>query len=72
MIDEHCFSGDTLFSGSIGRTDLPGGNYTTLMKSLRKLKNKLNHDWVIHPGHGPDTSMRHELKHNPFLDSFKN
>ena len=72
MIDGHCFTGDTLFAGSIGRTDLPGGNYNTLMKSLRKLKNKLNHDWVIHPGHGPDTSMRYELKHNPFLDSFKN
>ena len=72
MIDGHCFSGDTLFAGSIGRTDLPGGNYTTLMNSLRKLINKLNHDWVIHPGHGPNTSMRHELKHNPFLDSFNN
>ena len=72
MIDGHCFCGDTLFYGSIGRTDLSGGNFTTLMNSLGKLKNKLNHDWVIHPGHGPDTSMRHELKHNPFLDSFNN
>ncbi len=71
-IDGHCFSGDTLFSGSIGRTDLPGGHYTTLMNSLEKLKNKLNPDWVIHPGHGPDTSMRYELNHNPFLDSLKN
>ena len=69
MIDGHCFCGDTLFAGSIGRTDLPGGDYTTLMNSLEKLKDKLNHDWVIHPGHGPNTSMRNELKHNPFLDS---
>tara|TARA_B100000959_G_scaffold194374_1_gene203277 strand:+ start:2184 stop:2891 length:708 start_codon:yes stop_codon:yes gene_type:complete len=71
-IDGHCFTGDTLFSGSIGRTDLPGGNYLTLMNSLRKLNDKLNHDWIIHPGHGPNTFMRHELKHNPFLDSFSN
>ena len=70
MIDGHCFCGDTLFSGSIGRTDFPGGNFTTLMNSLEKLKDELNHDWVIHPGHGPKTSMRYELKHNPFLDSF--
>ncbi|MDP6685036.1 MAG: MBL fold metallo-hydrolase [Candidatus Marinimicrobia bacterium] len=68
MIDGHCFCGDSLFAGSIGRTDLPGGNFTTLMNSLEKLKDELNHDWVIHPGHGPKTSMRYELKHNPFLD----
>lgn len=71
LLDGHCFCGDTLFFGSVGRTDLPGGSYSTLMKSLGKLKTKLDHDWVIHPGHGSKTSMRNELLHNPFLSSLK-
>ena len=71
LIEENCFCGDTLFAGSIGRTDLPGGNYTTLMESLKKMKNRLNHDWNIFPGHGPKTTMKNELYNNPFLVSIK-
>ena len=72
VLDGHCFCGDTLFAGSIGRTDLPGGNYNTLMDSILKLKNKLDPECVIHPGHGETTTMKHELIHNPFLTSIIN
>lgn len=60
------FSGDTLFAGSIGRTDLPGGDMATLMASLRKLK-ALPPETLVIPGHGPFTTIRDELEGNPFL-----
>jgi len=59
-------SGDTLFAGSIGRTDLPGGDMATLMSSLKKLV-ALPDDTVVIPGHGPFTTIGEEKKHNPFL-----
>ena len=59
-------SGDTLFAGSVGRTDLPGGDMATLMDSLEKLK-ALPDDTVVIPGHGPFTTISAEKLGNPFL-----
>lgn len=59
-------AGDTLFQGSIGRTDLPGGNYDTIMKSLQKLK-ELPQQTIVYCGHGETTTIGEELASNPFL-----
>ncbi|ADU66611.1 beta-lactamase domain protein [Desulfurispirillum indicum S5] len=61
------FSGDTLFQGSIGRTDLPGGNYDQLIHSIRTKLFGLPDEVVVIPGHGPRTSIGAEKKHNPFF-----
>jgi len=61
------FVGDTLFAGSIGRTDLPGGDHETLLKSIRDVLFHFPDDAVVHPGHGPDTTIGRERKTNPFL-----
>ena len=60
------FSGDTLFYGSVGRTDLPGGNYATLIASLQELM-KLPGETVVYPGHGEPTTIAHEQRYNPFI-----
>ena len=60
------FSGDTLFCGSVGRTDFPGGDMATLNASLEKLK-PLAPDTVVVPGHGPTTTIGRECASNPFL-----
>ena len=60
------FSGDTLFAGAVGRTDLPGGDWDTLASSLQKLK-KLPENTEIVPGHGACSTIGAELKNNPFL-----
>lgn len=60
-------TGDTLFYESIGRADLPGGNATSLIGSVRRLLNMLPEDTAVLPGHGPDSTVAHELKHNPFI-----
>lgn len=65
--DGHVFVGDTLFSGSIGRTDLPGGDYNTLISSIREKLFSLPDDTVVHTGHGPDTTIAKEKRSNPFL-----
>lgn len=67
LIDKHVFSGDTLFYGSIGRTDLPGGDWNTLECSLKKMVEQIDSRFIIHSGHGPDTTMGREHKENPFL-----
>lgn len=59
------FTGDTLFKGSIGRTDLFGGNYDELLNSLVHIA-KLDGETIIYPGHGPSTTLRKELLTNPF------
>ena len=61
------FAGDILFNGSIGRTDLPGGNYETLIKSIRDQLLTLPGQTVVLPGHGPRTTIEHERRTNPFL-----
>jgi glyoxylase-like metal-dependent hydrolase (beta-lactamase superfamily II) len=61
------FAGDTLFAGSIGRTDLPGGNTQTLMDSLRGKLLTLDDDTVVLPGHGGSTTIGRERASNPFL-----
>lgn len=60
------FSGDTLFAGSVGRCDLPGGSWETLAISLRKLA-ELPSETGVHSGHGPKTVLRTELRGNPYL-----
>ena len=64
--DRTLLSGDTLFCGSVGRTDFPGGDMATLRASLEKLKS-LPGDTVVVPGHGPETTIARELATNPFL-----
>jgi len=67
VTDGTAFVGDTLFAGSIGRTDLPGGSAETLLTSIREKLLTLPDDTVIYPGHGPATTIGHERRHNPFL-----
>jgi glyoxylase-like metal-dependent hydrolase (beta-lactamase superfamily II) len=64
------FVGDTLFAGSIGRTDLPGGDYDTLMRSITQVLFTLGDDSIVHPGHGPDTTIRRERTTNPFVRDY--
>lgn len=61
------FVGDTLFAGSIGRTDLPGGDYDTLIQSIRRVLFAYADPTPVHSGHGPDTTIGDERKSNPFL-----
>jgi glyoxylase-like metal-dependent hydrolase (beta-lactamase superfamily II) len=61
------FVGDTLFAGSIGRTDLPGGDYETLLRSITEVLFPLGDDSIVHSGHGPDTTIGRERKTNPFV-----
>ena len=61
------FSGDVLFAGSVGRTDLPGADWETLLASIRILVDTLPADTVVYPGHGPITTLGDELARNPFL-----
>jgi glyoxylase-like metal-dependent hydrolase (beta-lactamase superfamily II) len=64
---EHLFVGDTLFAGSIGRTDLYGGNYEVLMRSITKVLFSLGDASIVHPGHGADTTVGRERETNPFV-----
>lgn len=61
------FSGDLLFAGSVGRVDLPGGDWDALVASVRALTERYPHDTVVYPGHGPATTLGAELARNPFL-----
>jgi len=61
------FTGDCLFSGTIGRTDLPGGNYDRLLASINETIMCLDDDFAIHCGHGDETTVGRERQHNPFL-----
>lgn len=63
----HVFVGDTLFAGSIGRTDLPGGDYNTLISSIREKLFPLPDKTIVYTGHGPETSILREKRTNPFL-----
>lgn len=61
------FTGDALFAGSIGRSDLPGGNHEQLIESIRKRLFTLPPETVVYPGHGPSTTIREEIESNPFF-----
>lgn len=63
----HLFSGDTLFAGSIGRTDFPGGSMQDMRRSIAGRLAPLPDDTVVHPGHGPDTTIGRERRVNPFF-----
>ena len=68
-IGRELFVGDTLFAGSIGRTDLPGGDLDTLLSAIRTELFAYPDATVVHSGHGPDTTIGTERKSNPFLSS---
>jgi hydroxyacylglutathione hydrolase len=61
------FTGDALFEGSIGRTDLPGGNYETLIESIKNKLFVLPGETVVYPGHGNETTISIEMQSNPFF-----
>jgi hydroxyacylglutathione hydrolase len=61
------FVGDTLFAGSIGRTDLPGGDFDLLMRSITEVLFPLGDEAIVHPGHGADTTIQRERTTNPFV-----
>lgn len=65
--DGFLIGGDVLFRNSIGRTDLPGGNHQQLLDSIAHRVYVLPDDTVVYPGHGPDTTIGHEKKTNPFI-----
>lgn len=64
----YVLAGDVLFMESIGRTDLPGGDYDTLIESIRRELFSLPDETIVYPGHGPATTIRHEKTYNPFLN----
>ena len=66
LVGDTLISGDTLFAGSCGRTDLPGGDWATIQKSLRRLASIEANLWVL-PGHGGTSQLRDEKKYNPYL-----
>ena len=66
-LDEVMFSGDVLFAGSIGRTDLPGGDHASMLDSLRRVILPARDDLVVLPGHGPETTIAVERATNPYL-----
>ena len=65
--EDALFSGDTLFAGSVGRTDLPGGDTDQLVKAVRTKLFTIDRDLQVLPGHGPATTLEHERIHNPFV-----
>ena len=66
-IGNRLFVGDALFSGSIGRTDLPGGDFNTLISSIQTRLFIFEDDTVVYPGHGPQTTIGNEKRYNPFF-----
>ena len=68
--DKIVFVGDTLFAGSIGRTDFPGGDFNTLISSIKTKLFKMDDDMRVLSGHGPETSIGSEKRFNPFVAQF--
>ena len=66
-VDGNLLAGDVLFAGSVGRTDLPGGDWETLIASISVLVDRYPPETVVHSGHGPPTTLGAELERNPFL-----
>jgi len=69
--DGELFAGDLLFAGSVGRVDLPGGDWQTLLDSVRRLLERFPPETVVYPGHGPATTLGRELAANPFLSELR-
>ena len=67
VAEDALFSGDTLFAGSIGRTDLPGGDTQTLLDAVKDKLFRLEAGLPVYPGHGPATTLGHEMETNPFV-----
>lgn len=67
LCGRHLLVGDVLFAGSIGRTDLPGGDHHTLVEGIRSKLWRLPGDTIVYPGHGPETTIAHEMHTNPFV-----
>lgn len=67
IADDSIFSGDTLFAGSVGRTDLPGGDTSLLLKTISDKLFEFGDDVPVYPGHGPSTTIGEERRFNPFL-----
>lgn len=67
IVGNMVFTGDTLFQGSIGRTDFKGGNFDLIINSIRTKLLTLPEDTVVYPGHGPKTTIKNEMLNNPFL-----
>jgi hydroxyacylglutathione hydrolase len=67
LAGDQLFSGDLLFAGSVGRVDLDGGDWDTLLESVKSLLGRLPADTIVYPGHGPTTTLGRELQTNPFL-----
>ncbi|MCJ7498011.1 MAG: MBL fold metallo-hydrolase, partial [candidate division Zixibacteria bacterium] len=66
--DKIIFTGDLIFYGSVGRTDLPGGSYQKLLSSIQEKILDKEEDMIIYPGHGPSTTIGEERRNNPFLN----
>jgi glyoxylase-like metal-dependent hydrolase (beta-lactamase superfamily II) len=69
--DGALFSGDVLFAGSVGRTDLPGASWEQLLASIATLTQRYPADTVVYSGHGPETTLGDELARNPFLEALR-
>lgn len=67
LADSFVITGDTLFKGSIGRTDFPGGSFEQIMTSIRDKLSKLPVELTVYPGHGPESTIGWEVKYNPYL-----
>jgi glyoxylase-like metal-dependent hydrolase (beta-lactamase superfamily II) len=71
IADGKIFSGDVLFEGSVGRVDLEGGDWETLLASIKRLIDRYGPDAVVYPGHGDPTTLGRELATNPFLGELR-
>ena len=69
--DGALFSGDLVFAGSVGRTDLPGADWDVLVESIRMLADRIPPETVVYSGHGPKTTLGRELARNPFLTELR-
>ncbi len=67
LVDDYLFTGDTVFQGSVGRTDLPGGDMKVLIKSIKEKFLNLSNKLRVFPGHGDETTIAHERDNNPFI-----
>ena len=69
LCEDAMFCGDTLFAGSCGRTDLPGGDRVTMLNSLERLS-QMDTDYRVFPGHGESSTLSHEQKTNPYMGGY--